>query len=161
MTHSLDTFVKETGTRFRMTKEQTARVELTGLSAEDRARVATLSVEDAADFLKARSPKGKPLGWVKKAVEFAQNWQDGLMLEREQAFAEFIAAGGVEKAKSRKPEVPVAVWLDPELTLDNFEDKTFAATGHRIRFRILKEQTARKLTRAEALAEIVAQKKVI
>lgn len=155
----LDTFVETTGSRFRMTKEQTARVALTGLSVEARTRVATLSVEDAADFLKARSPKGKPLGWVEKAVEFAKNWRDDMSLSRERAFEEFLSAGGLEKVKNKKPEVPAAVWLDPELTIENFEDKTFKATGHKIRFRILKDQTERKLSRAEALAEIVARKR--
>lgn len=155
----LDNFIQETGSRFRMTKEQTARVALTGLSVEDRARVATLSVDDAAAFFKAVSPKGKPLGWVKRAVELAGNWRDELSLGREAAFQEFIASGGLTKIKERKPEVPLAVWTDPELTIENFEEKTFKATGHKIRFRILKEQTARNLSRTEALAEIVALKR--
>ena len=155
----LDTFVETTGSRFRMTKEQTARVALTGLSVDDRSRVAAMSVDDAADLFKARSPKGKPLGWVEKAVEFAQNWRDDMSLSREQAFAEFLAAGGLERVQSKKPEVPTAVWLDPELTIVNFEEKTFKATGHKIRFRILKDQTERKLSRAEALAEVVARKR--
>lgn len=155
----LENFVETTGSRFRMTKEQTARVALTGLSVEDRARVAAFGPEEAADFLKARGTKGKPLGWVKTAIELAKNWRDELSLSRERAFEEFIASGGMQKVQSKKPEVPLAVWLDPELNIENFEEKTFKATGHKIRFRILKDQTERKLSRADALAEIVARKR--
>lgn len=143
-----------------MTQDQTARVALTTLSVEDRSKVAAMSVEKAAGFFKAVSPKGKPLGWVAKAVELAGNWRDELSLNRKTAFEEFISGGGLDKIKKRKPEVPLAVWTDPELTIENFEDKTFKATGHKIRFRILKEQTARKLSRAEALAEIIASKRL-
>lgn len=156
----LENFIQETGSRFRMTQDQTARVALTTLSVEDRSKVAAMSVEKAAGFFKAVSPKGKPLGWVAKAVELAGNWRDELSLNRKTAFEEFISGGGLDKIKERKPEVPLAVWTDPELTIENFEDKTFKATGHKIRFRILKEQTARKLSRAEALAEIIASKRL-
>jgi hypothetical protein len=88
----LENFIQETGSRFRMTKDQTARVALTTLSVEDRASVAAMSVEDAAAFFKAVSPKGKPLGWVKKAVELAGNWRDELTLTRPAAFQEFLAS---------------------------------------------------------------------
>jgi hypothetical protein len=155
----LQNFIQETGSRFRMTKDQTARVALTTLTVEDRARVATLSIDDAAAFFRAVSLKGKPLGWVAKAIELAGNWRDELSLSREAAFQEFLANGGADKVKQRKPEVPLAVWQDAELTLENFEEKTFKATGHKIRFRIPKEQKSRNLSRAEALAEIIAQKR--
>jgi len=155
--YNLDNFVKESGSRFRMTKKQTARVALTGKSAEDRQRVAGMSADEAADFFNARASSGKPLGWVKEAVSLAGTWTDDMALTRDRAFQEFLSNGGPSRLQERKPEVPVSVWLDSELTLDNFEAKTFAATGHKIRFRIRKEQTARGLSRAEALAEVIAQ----
>jgi hypothetical protein len=155
----LENFVQETGFRFRMTNIQTARVALTTLSVDDRSRIAAMSIDDAAAFFKAVSPKGKALGWVKKAVELAGNWRDEFSLSRDSAFGEFIAGGGADKVKQRKPEVPLVVWTDPELTLENFEEKSFKATGHKIRFRIPKEQKSRQLSRAEALAEIIALKR--
>lgn len=155
--YTLNNFVQESGTRFRMTKEQTARVTITDLSVEDRNRVAAMTVEEAADFFNARSSNGKPLGWVEKAVVFANAWFDHLSLNRDGAFQEFLTNDGPKRLTERKPEVPVSVWLDAELTLDNFEEKTFAATGFKIRFRIRKDQTQRSMSREEALAEVVAQ----
>jgi len=155
--YTLDEFKKQSGSRFRMTKTQTARVVLTGLSDEDRQRVAGMDNEQAADFFKARSSKGNPLGWVKEAVSLAGSWTESMSLTRDGAFQEFLTNDGPNRLRDRKPNVPVSVWLDPELTLQNFEEKTLAATGHKIRFRIRKDQTQRGLSREEALAEIVAQ----
>jgi hypothetical protein len=155
--YNLDNFVKESGSRFRMTKPQTARVSLTGISVEDRQRVAGMNTEEAADFFNARASSGKPLGWVEKAVSLAGNWSDEMTLTRDIAFQEFLSNGGPSRLQERKPEVPVSVWLDPELTLENFDQKTLEATGHKIRFRIRKEQTARGLSRAAALAEVITQ----
>jgi len=157
-TYTLENFTQETGTRFRMTKKQTARVELTRRTTpEDRQRIASMSLEEAADFFKAKNTKGEPLGWIEDAITLAQVWEDSMSLDREGAFQEFLASGGPQRVATKKPAVPVSVWLDPELTLDNFEEKALAATGHKLRFRIRKNQTARGLSREEALAEVIEE----
>jgi len=84
-------------------------------------------------------------------------------LNREQAFQEWLAGGGLQKLQSRRPAVPDSVYFDPDLTPDNFSAKTEAAIGVPCRFRVSREQKARidagTLTREGALAEIVAKKR--
>ena len=84
-------------------------------------------------------------------------------LTREQAFTEFIDGGGLKRLQDRRPSIPDSVYLDPDLTLENFSDKVLAATGTRRRFRVSREQFARikdgQLTREGALAEVVAQRR--
>jgi len=79
---------------------------------------------------------------------------------REQAFAEFIAAGGADKLKPRKPEVPDSVYLCDGLTIANFSERVQAATGVVRRFRMSREQCQRHkdgtLTRERALQEVIA-----
>lgn len=81
-------------------------------------------------------------------------------LTREQALAEFVAAGGVAKLKPRKPDVPDSVYLGEGLTLANFSERVKTATGIARRFRMDCEQCARhkngSLTREQALAEVIA-----
>ena len=84
-------------------------------------------------------------------------------LTREQAFAEFVAAGGASKLKPRKPEVPNEVYLSEGLTLENFTQRIQEATGIARRFRMSREQCARhkagSLTREAALQEVIASVK--
>jgi hypothetical protein len=82
-------------------------------------------------------------------------------LTRRDAFSEFMASGGVDRLqKSRRPDVPLQVYLDPELTVDNFSEKVKALTGIARRFRVSREQRLRikagTLTREQALAEIIS-----
>jgi hypothetical protein len=122
--------------------------------------VANFTVEEASVFFGVKpNSKGKVTGWVKKAVELAKNWTDASQLTREGAFQEFVDKGLVTKISERKPEIPTSVWLEPGLTLENFEERVFKATNHRIRFRILAEQKERNLTREQALGEIIALKR--
>ncbi len=86
---------------------------------------------------------------------------DAGTLTREGAFQEFLASGGLERLQgSRRPDVPLQVYQDPELTVDNFSEKVKALTGVARRFRVSREQRQRikagTLTREQALAEIVA-----
>ena len=85
-------------------------------------------------------------------------------LTREQAMQEFLANGGLERLKvSRRPDVPDEVFTDPTLTIANFSDKVKNLTGVSRRFRVTQEQRGRiaagTLSREQALAEIVKQKK--
>lgn len=84
-------------------------------------------------------------------------------LTREGAFQEFLQSGGLEKVQNRPPDIPKSVYLDPDLTVDNFPDKVEAATGVKRRFRVSREQSARikagELTREQALAETVEAKR--
>lgn len=84
-------------------------------------------------------------------------------LTREQAFEEFLAKGGVEKLKPRKPEIPDSVYLSDGLTLENFSERVKEATGVARRFRMSRAQSAlateSKLTREQALAEVIASVK--
>lgn len=87
-------------------------------------------------------------------------------LTREGAFQEFLSSGGVDRLnKSRRPDVPLEVYLDPELTVENFSEKVKALTGVARRFRVSREQRARieagTLTREQALSEIVESVKKV
>lgn len=87
-------------------------------------------------------------------------------LTREGAFQEFLASGGLERLqKSRRPDVPLELYQDPELTVENFSEKVKALTGVARRFRVSREQRQRikagTMTREQALAEIVAASKVV
>jgi hypothetical protein len=160
---TLDSFVKETGFRFRVTKNQAARIALTSLDAAARTTLNGASIEDAANVLEnSRNTKGKPFNWVKESLEIVDGWNDSLSLTREGAFQEFLADGGLERLQTRKPEVPDSVYLDPTLTLANFADLAEAVTGAKHRFRMSRDQNVRfkagDLTREQALAETVASK---
>lgn len=157
---TIENFTQKTGHRFRMTKLQTARVALTKLEPEKIARVATMSLQDAADFLNAKNTKnGKPLGWVEEAVKLADGWDGSQALTREQAFQEFLTEDGPERLKNRKPELPLSFWLDPELSLDNFTEKAFALVGDKRRFRRPKEHKNSGLSREESFVKTVADKR--
>ena len=87
-------------------------------------------------------------------------------LTREGAFQEFLSSGGVDRLnKSRRPDVPLEVYLDPELTVENFSEKVKTLTGVARRFRVSREQRARieagTLTREQALSEIVESVKKV
>lgn len=72
-------------------------------------------------------------------------------LTREEALQERLASGDLKKFT--KKEVSGSAWLDPELTLENFREKTG------LRFRITPEQQARSLSREEAFQETLASKR--
>lgn len=79
-------------------------------------------------------------------------------LTREGAFQEFLTSGGLDRLqKSRRPDVPLEVYQDPELTVENFSEKVKQLTGVARRFRVSREQRQRikagTLTREQALAE--------
>ena len=84
-------------------------------------------------------------------------------LTREQAFAEFLAAGGPAALKPRKPETPDSIYLCDGLTVANFSERVQAATGVARRFRMSREQCKRfkdgVLTREQALQEVIAATK--
>ncbi|MCV0439834.1 MAG: hypothetical protein K5880_14495 [Hydrogenophaga sp.] len=88
---------------------------------------------------------------------------DDGQLTREQAFAEFLAGGGLERLQGRRPEIPDSLYLEDGLTLENFSDRVEAAIGVSRRFRVSREQHARikdgQLTREQALAEVVSAKR--
>lgn len=81
-------------------------------------------------------------------------------LTREQAFAEFLAAGGPAALKPRKPEIPDSFYLCDGLTVANFSERVKAAIGVARRFRMSREQHQRHenglLTREQALQEVIA-----
>jgi len=85
-------------------------------------------------------------------------------LTRDQAFTQFIEGGGLERLQGRPGSIPNSVYLDADLTLDNFSEKVEAAIGTPRRFRVSREQYARieagSLTREQALAEVVAAKRI-
>lgn len=85
-------------------------------------------------------------------------------ITREQAFQEFLSSGGLERLESRLPEIPDSVYLDPTLTLENFSERVEAAIGVPRRFRVNQSQANRialgDMTRAQALAEVVEQRRV-
>lgn len=84
-------------------------------------------------------------------------------LTREQALAEFVAGGGLERLKPRKPDVPDSIYLSDGLTLENFSERVKGATGVARRFRMSREQCNRceagSLTREQALQEVIASVK--
>lgn len=160
---TLENFMERTGVRFRVSKTQAARIALTGLSDDVRQSIVGRTKEDAADILEARNAKGKPLSWVESAIELVtQGWTDEMNLTREGAFQEFLADGGLDRVQNRVPDIPDEVYLDTELTLDNFASKVKAMIGVARRFRVSRDQHKRikngELTREQALAEIVAAK---
>ena len=84
-------------------------------------------------------------------------------LTREQAFTEFLASGGADKLKPRKPEIPLSIYLCDGLTVANFSERVKADTGVARRFRMSREQCKRHkdgvLTREQALQEVIASVK--
>lgn len=88
---------------------------------------------------------------------------DANELTREGAFQEFLASGGLERLQGRPQDIPDSIYLDPDLTVENFASKVEAIIGKRRRFRVSREQKARvkagELTRTDALAEIVSAKR--
>jgi hypothetical protein len=163
MNLNLQNFAERTGFRFRVSKLQAARIALTELSDGVRQSLVGRTTDEAADILGARNKKGKPLNWVEVAVDLVtEGWQSSMELTREGAFEEFINSGGLEKLQGRSPDIPDSVYLDPDLTLENFAEKVEAAIGVSRRFRVSQDQHERisrgELTREEALAETVEAK---
>lgn len=160
---TIDNFNERTGFRFRVTKEQAARIAVTDLLEPERVKLSTMNVEQAAIFLKATNATGEALGWVDNAITMAANWNTDMELTREQAFDLFIKNGGLEKMKGRTPEIPDSVYLDPTLTLENFTEKVKQVTGKERRFRVTRKQSAAieagTMTRQQAFEEIVASRK--
>ena len=160
---TLKTFAKETGFRFRVTKFQAARIALTKLDNTARQALTGLDVDKIADTLQSRNAKGEPFNWVEEVPKLISEWSESFELDRQGAFAEFIASGGLERLQGRPDDIPDSVYLETDLTLDNFSSKVEAAIGTPRRFRVSREQfdriTAKELTRTEALAEVVAVKR--
>ena len=159
---NIDNFSESTGFRFRVTKEQAARIAVTDLLDPEREKLGKMTIAEAANFLKAKNTNDEPLSWVEEAIELASTWEASMSLTREQAFDVFIRNGGLERLNGRRPEVPDSVYLDPTLTLENFSDKVKEATGVSRRFRVSREQNAAikagTLTRQQALSAIIAEK---
>lgn len=152
-----DNFRAETGFRFRVTNPQKARIELAKLDDAARQRVAAgMSRDELATLFGEKEFRN----WMKLVQDEADGWTDERSLTRAGAFQQFLMEGGLEKLRGRKQEVPLTVWLDAELTVETFSDKVEAATGEVRRFRRLKIQKERGLSREQALAEVVAQKRM-
>ena len=162
---TLDNFMAETGFRFRVSKTQAARIALTNLDATVRQSLTSMgTVEAAGNIDNSLNAKGNPFNWVAEAIDLAGGWNDSMSLTREDAFQEFLADGGLERLQNRNPEIPDSVYLDPDLTIDNFTSKVEAVIGVKRRFRVSRDQKARlkdgSLTREQALAEVVASKQL-
>lgn len=164
---SLNNFKEVTGTRFRVSKNQSARIALTKLG-DDRSKVAGPSTDAhimfAANLMDAVNKNGNPLNWVEEAVMIMNSgWDPDMELTREEAFNAFISSTDVSGLRSRVvPEIPDSVYLSEGLTLDNFSDRVKEATGVARRFRVSREQAIRikdgTLTREDALLETIKEK---
>lgn len=88
---------------------------------------------------------------------------DANTLTREQAFAQFLADGGLKRLQARRPEIPDSIYLEDGLTLENFSQRSAAAIGVSRRFRVSRDQHALikegQLTREQALAEVISAKR--
>lgn len=161
---TLNNFTEQTGKRFRVNNVQLARIALTALDDDYRQTLVGLNHEDLATRLKANSPKGNPFSWVKEVPSLLAAWSSDLELTREGAFDEFIKDGGIKRLQDNNNcSVPNEIYMDPDLTLENFTDKAKALTGKgNNRFRVSSEQKQRiadgNLTREQAFTETVAAK---
>lgn len=156
---TLENFRERTGYRFRVTNKQQARIYLTSLSDEARAALVGANAERVADTYGQRNGNAEPFKWMKLVGEMAANWTADLELTREQAFETFIAEGGLERLQNRKPDVPLSVYQDESLTLENFSAKVEAATGAKRRFRLPRDLAKRvedkEITREQGFQETV------
>lgn len=152
-------FTKETGFRFRVTKEQKARIELTQLSDAERAQAVTATPEGLAVMF---GLKDQPR-WLALVPALAARWESSLSLTRDAAYAAFRQEQGLERLQGRKPAIPDEIFLQEGLTLENFSEKLEALIGVKRRFRLsrsLAERVeAKELSREQAFAETVAAKK--
>ena len=160
---TLDNFTTETGFRFRVSKNQAARIAISALDNDALQNLSGMNVTEAATSMaNSCNASGKPYNWVEEAIALSGDWNDSMSLTREAAFQEFLADGGLERLQNRNPEIPDSVYLDPTLTIDNFTAKVEAVIGVKRRFRVSRDQKARlkdgSLTREQALAEVVASK---
>lgn len=163
---TLENFTEQTGLRFRPTDEQAARIAISNFPADQRDSLASMSVDELATALSARNRDGNPLRWITNAHAIFQGdgWSDSLELTREGAFQEFIESGGLQRRQggdSTSNEALRAVADQEDLTLQNFGERTLAATGRARRFRVTPEQSERikagTLTREQAFAETLAE----
>lgn len=156
---TLENFRKQTGYRFRVTNEQQARIFLTSLSDEKRAFLHNAVAHVVAQLAEKTNKNGNPFKWMELVGEMAVNWNDSMALTREQAFQAFLEDGGPDRLKNRKPDVPISVYQDPTLTLENFSAKVEAATGAKRRFRLprnlAKRVEAKEITREQGFQETV------
>jgi hypothetical protein len=155
-----DNFTEQTGKRFRVNNVQKARIEITKLDATGRDAVRQ-NKTDMTALAEIFSLK-QSARWLERVGEVIDAWDDATSpLTRDQAFEEFMQDGGLDRLMNQKPDVPNSVFLDEDLTLDNFEDKVEAAIGVKRRFRVSRGQHARiaagELTREEAFQETVAR----
>jgi hypothetical protein len=159
---TLENFTEATGSRFRVTKEQAARIAVSALSDDERVALASMSVDEAAASLNATNKDGKPLRWVEVAVTLAGNWNNDQTLTRTGAFEEFVSSGGLENIRSTRKPIPLSVFQASDLTISNFGERVEAAVGYRGRFRLTNEQSARiqagELTKEDAFTEFVQRR---
>jgi hypothetical protein len=155
--YTLDNFTEKTGFRFRVNNKQKARIALTSLTDDQRQQVAQMNLEEAADFFKARNSNNTPLLWIKEVADIASNWTDDQALTREGAFEEFLAGNGLKTLQDKKPDIPDAVFLQPDISLENFQDRVEAAIGTKRRFRMSREQKQRGISHQDAFNETVAR----
>lgn len=162
-----DNFMSETGKRFRINNKQKARIELTKLTTDERQELSEIlkncesEIETDDQMMRAFGLK-KYARWLNEVPDVLFTWNDDTSpLTREGAFKEFMNSGGLDRLLNQKPEIPDEVFLDDDLTFENFEDKVEAAIGVKKRFRVSRDQHARikegTLTREEAFQEMVAQ----
>lgn len=152
-------FTKETGFRFRVTKEQKARIELTKLTDAERSQAVTATPEQLQVLFGLKEYHK----WLELVPGLAAKWDSTLALSRDAAYEQFRQAQGLERLQSRKPAIPDEIFLQEGLTLDNFSERLEALIGVKRRFRLSRELAKRvenkELTREQAFQETVAQKR--
>jgi hypothetical protein len=160
-TLTLDNFRELTGHKFRVTNSQQARIFLTRLPDYERIALGGANAQRVAEI----AGKTTPSKWMELVGDFATKWNDdpSLPLTREQAFQEFLSGNGPDRIKNSKPDVPLSVYQDPNLTLENFSSKVEAAIGVKRRFRlpqdIAKRVANKEITREDGFQETIRRKK--
>jgi hypothetical protein len=150
--------MNENKTRFRLTDGQKARVEITKLSED--ARNSLVNMNDNLEIAALFQLKN-PSRWFNEIQGLLENWNSDLELTREQAYQEFVDNGGPQRVESNKSksEIPLSLYLDDTLTIDNFNERATEATGSNRHFRLTSEQKTRvesgDLTREQAFQETV------
>jgi hypothetical protein len=155
----IKTFTKETGFRFRVTKEQKARIELSKLSDAERTQAVTATPEELQTLFGLKEHHK----WLDLVSAFAAKWEATLVLSREAAYEQFRQEQGLERLRGRKPSIPDEIFLQEGLTLENFSERLEALIGVKRRFRLSRSLAQRvvqkELTRDQAFAETVAAKR--
>jgi hypothetical protein len=152
-------FTKETGFRFRVTKEQKARIELSKLSDTERAQAINASSEQLQTLFGLKEHHK----WLSLVPALVAKWDATLVLSREAAYEQFRQERGLERLQGRKPSIPDEIFLQDGLTLENFSERLESLIGVKRRFRLARSLAQRvenkELTRQQAFAETVAAKR--